>query len=109
MIIPLSRKAIDVQLPDPTPTKEPPNQKPDQIVLEVLPGAGSAPFSLNKAPVDHAGLGQRLKEIYANRPEKILFIKGDPEVTYQDVIFAMDMARGAGVLVIGAAPKAAGK
>jgi len=109
MIIPLSRKAIDVQLPDPTPTKEPPNQKPDQIVLEVLPGAGSATFAINKAPVDHAGLGQRLKEIYANRPEKILFIKGDPEVTYQDVIFAMDMARGAGVLVIGAAPKAAGK
>jgi biopolymer transport protein TolR len=109
MIIPLSRKAIDVQLPDPTPTKEPPNSKPDQIVLEVLPGAGGATFAINKAPVDHAGLGQRLKEIYEPRPEKIIFIKGDPDVTYQDVIFAMDMARGAGVKVIGAAPKAAGK
>ena len=109
MIIPLSRKAIDVQLPDPTPTKEPPSNKPDQIVLEVLPGGSGATFAINKAPVDHAGLGQRLKEIYENRPEKILFVKGDPEVTYQDVIFAMDMARGAGVLVIGAAPKPAGK
>ena len=59
--------------------------------------------------MDHAGLGQRLKEIYENRPEKILFVKGDPDVTYQDVIFAMDMARGAGVKVIGAAPKAASK
>jgi biopolymer transport protein TolR len=107
MIIPLSRKAIDVQLPDPTPTKEPPNSKPDQIVLEVLPGPT---FQINKAPVDKAGLGARIKEIYAERPEKIMFLKGDPDVTYQDVIFAMDQARGGGVKVIGATPKpAAGK
>ena len=104
MIIPLSRKAIDVQLPDPTPTKQPPNAKPDQIVLEVLPGPT---FQINKAPVDKAGLGARLKEIYDPRPEKIMFLKGDPDVTYQDVIFAMDQARGAGVKVIGATPKAA--
>ena len=107
MIIPMSRKAIDVQLPDPTPTKEPPNSKPDQIVLEVLPGPT---FAINKAPVDKAGLFQALKNVYDPRPEKILFLKGDPDVTYQDVIFAMDMARGAGVKVIGATPKpAAGK
>jgi len=106
MIIPLSRKPIDVQLPDPTPDKQPPKSKPDQIVLEVLPGPT---FQVNKKPVDKAGLGQYLKETYDPRPEKILFIKGDPDVTYQDVIFAMDVARGAGVLVIGATPKPAGK
>ena len=106
MIIPLSRKAIDVQLPDPTPTKEPPNAKPDQIVLEVLPGPT---FAINKAPVDKANLGARLKEIYDPRPVKIMFIKGDPEVSYQDVIFAMDQARGAGVKAIATVPKGAAK
>ena len=111
MIIPLSRKAIDVQLPDPTPTKEPPNQKPDQIVLEVLPGpGGAASYVINKnITADKSNLLQQLKTIYDPRPEKIIFIKGDPEVTYQDVIFAMDMSRGAGVKVIGAAPKPTGK
>jgi biopolymer transport protein TolR len=110
MIIPLSRKAIDVQLPDPTPTKEPPNQKPDQIVLEVLPAAGGASYVINKnITADKSNLLQQLKTIYDPRPEKIIFIKGDPDVTYQDVIFAMDMARGAGVKVIGAAPKSTGK
>jgi biopolymer transport protein TolR len=104
MIIPMSRKAIDVQLPDPTPQKTPPNSKPDQIVLEVLAGPT---YQINKAPVDKAGLYQRLKEIYDPRPEKIMFVKGDPDVTYQDVIFAMDQARGAGVKVIGATPKPA--
>jgi len=106
MIIPLSRKAIDVQLPDPTPTKDKPNTKPDQIVLEVLPGPT---YAINTKAVDKAGLFQRLKEIYDPRPEKILFFKGDPEVTYQDVIFAMDQARGAGVKVIAAVPKPAAK
>ncbi len=107
MIIPLSRKAIDVQLPDPTPTKEPPSKNNDQIVLEVLPGPV---FQINKAPVDKDHLLSRIKEIYENRPTKIMFLKGDPDVTYQDVIFAMDQARGGGVKVIGATPKpAAGK
>ena len=104
MIIPLSRKAIDVQLPDPTPTKEPPNAKPDQIVLEILPGPV---FQINKAVVEKENLGRRLKEIYEPRPEKIIFFKGDPEVTYQDVIFGLDQARGAGVKVFGATPKPA--
>jgi biopolymer transport protein TolR len=104
LIIPMSRKAIDVQVPDPTPNKEKNNTKPDQIVLEVLPGPT---YQINKAPVDKAGLFQRLKDIYDPRPEKIMFFKGDPEVTYQDVIFAMDQARGAGVKVIAAVPKPA--
>ena len=34
-----------------------------------------------------------------------MFVKGDPQVTYQDVIFAMDAARGGGVKVIGMTPK----
>jgi len=106
MIIPLSRKAIDVQLPDPTPTKQPPNAKPDQIVLEVLPGPT---FAINKEAVTKERLGARITEIYKDRPEKIMFLKGDPDVTYQDVIFAMDQARGGGVKVIGATPKPAGK
>jgi biopolymer transport protein ExbD len=46
-----------------------------------------------------------LKEIYDPRPEKVIFVKGTPGVPYGDVIFAMDVARGAGVKVIGIPPK----
>lgn len=94
--LPSMRKAIDIQLPDPNPP--PANQNPNQIVLEVLPGGV---FSINTEKVDRARLGPRLKEIYDPRPEKIIFIKGDPAVKYQDVIDAMDIARGSGVKVIG--------
>ena len=50
----------------------------------------------------------QLKDIYDPRPDKIMFVKGDPKVKYQDVIWAMDVARGAGVKVIGIPPKDSG-
>ncbi|MHB0963504.1 MAG: ExbD/TolR family protein [Gemmatimonadaceae bacterium] len=103
LIIPMSRKALDVQLPDPTPQDSDAKPNPDQIVLEVLPGGV---FAVNKQPKTRAELYAFLKQTYDPRPEKIIFVKGDPQVIYQDVIFAMDAARGAGVKVIGVPPKA---
>jgi len=102
MVIPMSRKAIDLQLPDPTPDNTNQGPPPSQIVMEVLPGNT---FKINSQPVSKADLGRKLKEIYDPRPEKIIFVKGDPSVKYQDVIAAMDVARGAGVKVIATVPK----
>ena len=103
--LPNMRKAIDIQLPDPNPPVVA-NQQSNQIVLEVLPGGM---FSINTEKVDKPSLGPRLKAIYDPRPEKIIFVKGDPEVKFQQVIEAMDIARGAGVKVIGVPPKDIGK
>jgi biopolymer transport protein ExbD len=102
MVIPMSRKAIDLQLPDPTPQPDQSGPPPSQIVLEVLPGNV---FKINSQPVSKADLGKKLKEIYDPRPDKIIFVKGDPTVKYSDVILAMDVARGAGVKVIATTPK----
>ena len=104
VIVPTARKAIAVQLPDPTPA---PTSSPnrDQIVLEVDKGGT---YLINKQPVPGGvdGLSQMLHNTFDKRPEKIMFVKGDPSVKYQDVIHAMDIARGAGVMVIGVTPKA---
>ena len=100
--LPSMRKAIDIQLPDPNPQQVTANQNSNQIVLEVLPGGV---YAINTEKVDKVRLGPRLREIYDPRPEKIIFIKGDPTVKYQDVIEAMDIARGSGVKVIGVPPK----
>ena len=105
MVIPLSRRAIDLQLPDPNPAQVSSPQQSNQIVLEVMP---NEQYAINKRMVPRASLFNELKTVYEGRPEKILFIKGDPTVKYQEIIWAMDQARGAGVLVIGAAPKDAG-
>jgi biopolymer transport protein TolR len=98
---PMVRKAFDLQLPDPNPAVAPANAKSDQIVMEVFP---DGKFKINTQEVTKEGLDRRLHEIYDPRPEKIMFIKGDPAVIYSDVIWAMDVARGAGVKVIGIPP-----
>jgi biopolymer transport protein ExbD len=105
MIIPLSRKAIDIQLPDPTPPTTPPPKNPDQIVLTVDPGEV---YAINKQPVAKDQLAAKLHEVFDPRPDKIIFIKGDSAVKYQDIIWAMDVSRGAGVKVIGVPPKDVG-
>ena len=102
LVIPMSRKAIDLQLPDPTPDNTPQGPPPAQIVLEVLP---NNVFKVNSEQIPKERLPARLKEIYDPRPEKIIFVKGDDHVKYETVIWAMDVARGAGVKVIGATPK----
>jgi biopolymer transport protein TolR len=99
---PMMRRAIDLQLPDPTPVVAPANSISDQIVLEVLP---NDQYQVNTQPLTKEALPARLMEIYTGRPDKIIFVKGHPDVKYQNVIFAMDAARGAGVKVIGVAPK----
>ena len=106
MAVPMMRKAIDLQLPDPTPQPNATQTPPDQIVLQVLPGGA---YKINSEAVAKDNLAKRLKEIYEPRPDKIIFVKGDPTVKYQDVIFGMDQARGAGVKVIGIPPKDAPK
>ena len=47
--------------------------------------------------------------IYDARPAKLLFIKTGANRIYQDVIEAMDVARGAGVQIIGFTPREADK
>ena len=101
-VLPSMRKAIDIQLPDPNPTVQPANSTSNQIVLEVKPGGQ---YAINSEVVTRDRLPTRLKEIYDPRPEKIIFVKGDPKVKYADIIDAMDVARGAGVKVIGVLPK----
>jgi biopolymer transport protein ExbD len=92
LIVPMSRKALDLQLPDPNPPQvTTPNT--DQIVLEV--GADGS-YKINTAPVAHNDLSRKLHEIYDKRPEKVLFVKGDTLARYQTIIEAIDVARGAG-------------
>lgn len=101
--VPSMRKAIDLQLPDPTPSTVTNNTPTNQIVLEVFPNER---YSINTKEVTGRGpLATELRSIYAQRPEKIIFVKGDPTLKYEDVIVAMDIARGSGVKVIGVPPK----
>ena len=101
-VLPSMRKAIDINLPDPNPQVATANSQSNQIVLEVKPGGQ---YFINSEAVTRDRLPTRLKEIFDPRPEKIMFVKGDPKATYADIIDAMDVSRGAGVKVLGIPPK----
>jgi biopolymer transport protein ExbD len=97
---PLTRMAISVQVPP--PVTNPTSGPSTQIVLEI---AADGNYSINGQPVPKDQLATQIHAIYDNRPAKLLFMKTAPNRIYQEVIEAMDTARGAGVEVIGFTPK----
>jgi biopolymer transport protein ExbD len=101
--LPLSRRAFDVQVP-PEQKNQPRQQRQssDQIVLE-LKADGS--YAINTQPVPFEALDAKFHELYDQRPAKLLFIKAAPNRKYGDIVRAMDVARGAGVQVIGFTPQ----
>ena len=98
---PLSRMGLDVQVPPPqTATESGPS---NQIVLELL---SDGSYAINSQPVPFDQLDTQFHAIFDPRPVKLLFVKPASNRIYQEVIEAMDIARGAGVMVIGFTPKA---
>ena len=99
---PLSRMGMDVQVP-PKAESAASDAPSNQIVLELM---ADGSYAINSQPVPFDQLDTQIHAIYDPRPVKLLFIKAAPTRIYQEVIQAMDIARGAGVQVIGFTPKA---
>ena len=97
---PLARMAIDVQVPP--PVSAPSTGPSTQIVLQI---AEDGSYSINGQPVPLEQLDTQIHAIFDTRPVKLLFIKAAGNRVYQEVIDAMDVARGAGIQVIGFTPK----
>lgn len=91
------QRSIDVQLPVDKENQDAPSLAP--IVLEI--DASGAMF-LNKTYVTEPQLPGMLTQVYSDRPDKLLFVKALKGVTYGDVLHVMDVAKGAGVEVLGA-------
>lgn len=98
---PMLQRTLDVQLP--VEKKEGSLEAP-AIMLEVF---GNGQITLNTVPVPADQLETRLRGVYAGRPDRVIFVKVDGTVLYKDVIWVMDVARGAGVEVLGAVLPAA--
>ncbi len=102
---PLSRMAMDVQVPPPEQTTVT-QQNNNQIVLELDDKGG---YAINGQPVPKDQLDTQIHAIFDPRPAKLLFIKAGTNRLYQDVVEAMDVARGAGVQIIGFTPQEASR
>lgn len=99
IITPLTPKGLDALVPKPDK-----DQKPNQEVINrtiVVSIDAQRAVSINQQPIQIGDLEQRLVDIFKNRNEHILFIKGDPKLPFQDVAALIDISKGAGADKIG--------
>jgi biopolymer transport protein TolR len=100
VITPLTPKGLEALVPQPPP----PNQQqppPDQNRTVVIVIDKDRKLMINQEPTDESRLGDRLTEIFKTRAEKVVFVKGDPDLEFRYVANAIDIAKGAGIDKIG--------
>ena len=95
--LPLSQQGMDAQLPP--QTQSPSAAYADgQVVVEY---SAARRLSINRQDITPGGLGPRLREIFAGRHDKTLYIMGDGALRYGEVVGVIDAAKGAGVERVG--------
>jgi biopolymer transport protein ExbD len=102
VIVPVTPKGLDALVPQPPKTPQQQQQNDRTIVVQVLYRAGQAPaYKINETDVNHSELLSKLTEIYANRAERVMFVKGDDNVNFASIADVIDIGRAANVDHIG--------
>jgi biopolymer transport protein TolR len=104
VISPVTPKGLDALVPQPPPPNAPKNVNPDRtIVVQLIDrGIGSDPgVKINNEDATWDNLQGRLTDIYKQRAEKVMFVKGDDSVEFAKVANVIDIAHAAGVDKVG--------
>jgi biopolymer transport protein ExbD len=95
--LPLTQKGMDINLPLES-TSQAPADNSQQIVLEYT---ADKSIAVNKQLVTLANLESFLRDTFETRKEKTMFIVGDPNLRYGEIVAVIDAAKGAGVEKVG--------
>jgi biopolymer transport protein TolR len=100
VIVPALPRGESALLPRPAQKLAP--ERNDAVVLEVsrLQDGGIA-YRINQQDVAPAGLSAKLADIYANRARRQMFIKGDDQLSFNQIAEVIDLGHAAGVDQIG--------
>jgi biopolymer transport protein ExbD len=96
--LPLSQKGIDINLPAETRSSAQATPDTSQIVVEYT---ADGRIAINKQDVGIQVLEGRLRNIYAERNDKKMFLVAAGTLKYKDIIAVIDAAKGAGVERLG--------
>jgi biopolymer transport protein ExbD len=102
VIVPVTPKGLEALVPQ--PPKNPQQSQPDDrtIVVSVLhTGGNQVAYKINQDDVAKRELLSRLTAIYANRAERVMFVKGDDDVDFAKVAEVIDIGTAAGVDHVG--------
>lgn len=100
VIEPSTSQGLNTIVPQPSP----PNQKENQDLLNktivvVVTAGGDVMINQDKSSWDQ--LGPTLTKIFADRAEKVAFVKGDDNTEFADVARAISIMREAGIDHVG--------
>ena len=103
VIVPVTPKGLEALVPQ--PPKDPQKQPPPTdrtIVVQVMYHSGAAPtYKINETDVAKAELLPKLTDIYSNRAERVMFVRGDDDVNFASIAEVIDIGRAANVDHIG--------
>ncbi|MGA2084877.1 MAG: biopolymer transporter ExbD [Terracidiphilus sp.] len=103
VVTPVTPKGLNAMVPQPPANQDNNTPPPDRtIVVQVLNRPGASPaYKINETDVDKNDLLPKLTEIYANRAERIMFVKGDDNLDLAAVTEVIDIGYAAKVDHIG--------
>jgi biopolymer transport protein TolR len=99
VITPLTPHGLDALAPEPPDKKNQPPPDQDRTVVIVIDK--DKKMHINNEDTTMDALGPRLEQIFKTRAERVVFVKGDPDLEYQTVAQAIDVAKGAQIDKIG--------
>jgi biopolymer transport protein TolR len=103
VIVPVVPKGLDALVPQPPKDPQKQQQPNDRtIVVQVLYRPGAAPtYKINETDVAKSDLLGRLTQIYSNRAERVMFVRGDDDLNFGYIADVIDIGRAANVDHIG--------
>ena len=102
VIVPVTPKGLDALVPQPPKNKTQDIENTRTIVVQVLGNKGGPPsYKINEDAFAKASIEPKLAEIFASRQEKVMFVKGDPDLFYGNIAEVIDYGHQAGVDNIG--------
>jgi len=99
VITPLTPKGLEALVPQPPPPGQKQTLSDQRTVVIVIDADHS--YKINSDATTEAQLGPRLEEIFKTRAERVVFVKGDPNLDFLWVARAIDIAHGAGIDKVG--------
>ena len=99
VITPLTPKGLEALIPQPSPPNAKQTDADQRTVVIVIDKNKN--LMINSEPTDMNKLQSRLEEIFKTRAERVVFVKGDPDLEFEIVAKAIDVAHGAGIDKVG--------
>ena len=101
VIVPVFPKGLEALAPQP-PRVSGPDRSTDAIVVSVLhTSAHGLAYRINSTDIAQGELLSRLTSIYANRAERVMFVKGDDDVRFSQIAEVIDTGHSAGANSVG--------